>query len=179
MLNLRTQTLYNKYFVTCTWENSARWRNVFRCLSDLMLFSHLVAKSCPTLLRPHGLYPPGSSIHGISQARILRWVAISFSRGSSQPRDQTHIACLVCRFFTTEPALVSRLLTFKLLTIWIQNLHIQLCCWKKILLAYLFLHHSFYMRYSWLLSKAGRQRLIKLTGFCVPKLKEWQWRKWK
>ena len=33
--------------------------------------------------------PPGSSVHGISQARILEWVAISFSRGSSQPRDQT------------------------------------------------------------------------------------------
>ena len=104
MLNLRTQTLYNKYFVTCTWENSARWRNVFRCLSDLMLFSHLVAKSCPTLLRPHGLYPPGSSIHGISQARILRWVAISFSRGSSQPRDQTHIGRQVLYHWVTWKA---------------------------------------------------------------------------
>ena len=35
---------------------------------------------------------PGSSVHGISQARILEWVAISFSRGSSKPRDQTHIS---------------------------------------------------------------------------------------
>ena len=50
----------------------------------------LVAKSCPTLLRPNGLCsPPGSSVHGISQAKILMWVAISFSRGSSLPRDQT------------------------------------------------------------------------------------------
>ena len=46
---------------------------------------------------------PGSSVHGISQARILEWVAISFSRGSSQPRDQTHIPCLASWFFTTEP----------------------------------------------------------------------------
>ena len=38
--------------------------------------------------------PPGSSVHGISQARILEWVAISFSRASSQPRDQTHISCI-------------------------------------------------------------------------------------
>ena len=37
--------------------------------------------------------PPGSSVHGVSQARILKWVAISFSRGSSQPRDQTHVSC--------------------------------------------------------------------------------------
>ena len=37
---------------------------------------------------------PGSSVHGISQARILKWVAISFSGGSSQPRDQTHVFCI-------------------------------------------------------------------------------------
>ena len=43
---------------------------------------------------PHGLYPPGSSIHGISQASILEWVTISYSRGSSRPRDQTHISCI-------------------------------------------------------------------------------------
>ena len=47
--------------------------------------------------------PPGSSVHGISQARILEWVAISFSKGSSQPRGQTCISCLAYRFFTTEP----------------------------------------------------------------------------
>ena len=50
--------------------------------------------------------PPGSCVHGISQARILEWVAISFSTGSSQPRDQTHVSCVSCsagRFFTTEP----------------------------------------------------------------------------
>ena len=46
---------------------------------------------------------PGSSVHGISQAKILKWVAISFSRWSSQPRDWTCISCIVGRFFTTEP----------------------------------------------------------------------------
>ena len=45
--------------------------------------------SCIQLLRPHGLYLPGSSVHGISQARILEWVAVLVSRGSSQPRDGT------------------------------------------------------------------------------------------
>ena len=47
--------------------------------------------------------PPGSSVHGISQARILEWVAIPFSRGSSWPEDQTHISCIAGGFFTTEP----------------------------------------------------------------------------
>ena len=46
---------------------------------------------------------PGSSIHGVSQAGILEWVAISFSRGSSQPTDRICISCIAGRFFTTEP----------------------------------------------------------------------------
>ena len=44
--------------------------------------------------------PPGSSVHGILQARILEWVTIPFSRDSSQPRDQTHVSCIAGRFFT-------------------------------------------------------------------------------
>ena len=44
--------------------------------------------------------PPGSSVHGISQAEILEWVAISSSRGSSPPRGQTHISCIAGRLFT-------------------------------------------------------------------------------
>ena len=43
--------------------------------------------------------PPGSSVDGIFQARILEWVAICFSRGFSQPRDQTQVSCIVGRFF--------------------------------------------------------------------------------
>ena len=63
----------------------------------------LVAKLCPTLCDPMDYSPPGSSIHGISQGRMLEWVAISFSRGSSQPRDRTHVSCLAGGFFPTEP----------------------------------------------------------------------------
>ena len=47
---------------------------------------------CPTLCYTMDCSPPGSFVHGISQARILEWVAISFSRGSSQLRGQTHIS---------------------------------------------------------------------------------------
>ena len=68
-----------------------------------------VAKSCPTLLWHHGHSPPDFSVHGVLQARILEWVAISFSRGSSWSRDQIHSSC-ICRqifffffFLTTEP----------------------------------------------------------------------------
>ena len=43
---------------------------------------------------PRTVAPPGSSVWRIFQARILEWIAISFSRGSSQPRDQTHISCI-------------------------------------------------------------------------------------
>ena len=46
---------------------------------------------------------PDSSVRGILQARILEWVAISFSRESSQPRDWTHVSCFGRGFFTTEP----------------------------------------------------------------------------
>ena len=46
---------------------------------------------------------PGSSVHRISQARILEWVTISFSGGSSQPRDRTCVSCIAGGFFTAEP----------------------------------------------------------------------------
>ena len=60
----------------------------------------LFTQSCPTL-QPRGLcIVPGSSVHGILQARVLGWVAISFSRATSQPRDWTHVSCIVGRFFT-------------------------------------------------------------------------------
>ena len=49
----------------------------------------VVTQSCPTLYYPMDCSPPGSSVHRISQARILEWVAISFSRGSSWPWDWT------------------------------------------------------------------------------------------
>ena len=61
-----------------------------------------VAQSCPTLCDPMDYSLPGSSVHGIFQARVLKWVAISFSRGSSGPRDQTWVSCIVGRVFTVS-----------------------------------------------------------------------------
>ena len=63
---------------------------------------HLVSEvpqSCPTLCDPMNCSLPGSSILGILQARILEWVAISFSRGTFQPRDRTQVSHIVGRYF--------------------------------------------------------------------------------
>ena len=60
----------------------------------------IVAQSCLTLCDPMDCSLPGSSFHGILQARVLEWVAISFSRGSSQPRDGTQVSRIPGRHFT-------------------------------------------------------------------------------
>ena len=60
----------------------------------------LVAQLCSTLCNPTDGSPPGSSVHGASQARILEWGAISFSRGSFQARSWTWVSALAGRFFT-------------------------------------------------------------------------------
>ena len=58
-----------------------------------------VAQSCPTLCDPVDCSLPGSSLHGILQATILEWLAISFSRGSSQLRDRTQVFHIAGRHF--------------------------------------------------------------------------------
>ena len=63
----------------------------------------LVIQSRPTLCYPIDYTPPGSFIHEILQAGILKWVVIPFSRTSSQPRDWTLVSCIACGFFITEP----------------------------------------------------------------------------
>ena len=63
-------------------------------------------QSCPTLCNPVNCSPPGSSVYGILQARILEWAAMLSTSRSSRPRDQTHGPCSSCiagRFFTAEP----------------------------------------------------------------------------
>ena len=97
-----------------TWQLSAyyiNWGNqaVYITLSIYLVKTtciYMCAQSCLTLCDPMNCNPPGSSVHGIFLARILEWVAIPFSRGSSQPRNQTwvsHVSCIAGRFFTTEP----------------------------------------------------------------------------
>ena len=74
-----------------------------------------VAQSCPTLCNPMDCSLQGSSVHGISQARMLEWVAISFSKGSSWPRDWTQVSYIAGRFFTiwaTREAQIYRVATY-------------------------------------------------------------------
>ena len=59
----------------------------------------LTGLSCPTLCNAMDCSPSGSSVHGILQAIILEWLAIPFSRGSSQPRDQAPVSHIAGRFF--------------------------------------------------------------------------------
>ena len=59
-----------------------------------------VAQSCLTLWDPMDCSLPGSSVHGILKARVLQWVAISFSRGSFQTRDRTWVSCIASGHFT-------------------------------------------------------------------------------
>ena len=72
-------------------RNTREWANTHRTWTLSPAYVHAHAQSCPTLCNPMDYSPPGSSIHGIFQARILEWVATSSSRGSSRPRDQTCI----------------------------------------------------------------------------------------
>ena len=76
----------------------------------------LVTQSCPTLCNPMDYSPQGSAVHGILQARILEWVAMPSSRGSSQPTDWTQVSCIAGRFFTvwaTREALISHSRTWR------------------------------------------------------------------
>ena len=67
--------------------------------TTLLSFS-LVSQPCPTLCNPMDCSPPGLSVRGILQTRILEWVAIPSSRGSSQPRDRIQVSHIVGGFFT-------------------------------------------------------------------------------
>ena len=68
--------------------------------NQLSSYCVLVTQSCPTLWDPMDRSLPGSSVHGILQARIMEWVAICFSRGSSWPRHRTQVSCIADGFFT-------------------------------------------------------------------------------
>ncbi|XP_060272890.1 DDB1- and CUL4-associated factor 16 isoform X2 [Ovis aries] len=79
-----------------SWGREARVNLDKACCFEGLVYKRaccLVAKSCPTLRDPRDCGPPGCSVRGISQARILKWVAISSSTGSSPPWDLTRISC--------------------------------------------------------------------------------------
>ena len=73
---------------------------VYICIHVCMCACVLVAQLCLILCDPVGCSPPGSSVRGILQARILERVAISFSRELSQPRDRTRVSRVAGRVFS-------------------------------------------------------------------------------
>ena len=111
--------VWNKGNCTRTWGN----RIMEIGIDIYILVVQVQSLICVWLCDPMDCSPPGSSVHGISQAGILEWVAISFSRGSSWPRDWTCVSCIIGGFFTTEPP-------GKPLIILI---HIYLVCWIQLM----------------------------------------------
>ena len=93
-------------------NNLTWWKNIKSLLRNLVTayiskecVPAQLLKSCLTICDPMDCSPPGSSVHGIFQARLLEWVAISSSRRSSQPREWTCISwvsCITGKFFSTE-----------------------------------------------------------------------------
>ena len=92
-------TKQSSWWKPCTRDRRAEGRILgLRCVRWWFSRS-IVSDSCDSM----DCSPPGSSVHGISQARILEWVAISFLNGSSQPKNQTHVSFIAGRLYTTEP----------------------------------------------------------------------------
>ena len=81
-------------------QKSSKKTSVSDLLTMLIESESEVPQSCPTLCDPRDGSLPGSAVHGIFQARILEWAAISFSSGPSQPGDRTRFSCIADRRFT-------------------------------------------------------------------------------
>ena len=138
----------------------------------------LVAWSCPTLCDPMDCSPPGSSVHGILQARRLKWVGIPFSRGSSWPRDQTRVSCIAGRFFTIWVTREARREGLQM-SLYLRRLHYLPClyCFAQ---TFFFLHwiYHFLMLYYMLilfsllisasLSRAEPLKAICSVYLCLP-----------
>ena len=72
------------------------WSPLYKAWIKGLCLHAMSLQSCLTLCDPMDCSPPGTSVHGIFQARILEWIAMPSSRGSSQPRDRTHVSYVSC-----------------------------------------------------------------------------------
>ena len=89
--------------ICATFIEGIRFSNASKCFAQCLLLSECSVCACWLLSQVQVFVtpwsPPGSFVHGLLQSRILEWIAIPFSRGSSQPRDQIHIFCVAGKFF--------------------------------------------------------------------------------
>ena len=90
----------------------------------------LVVQSYPNLCNPMDCSLPGSSVLGILQARILEWVNIPFSRGSSSPRDQTWVSRITGRFFTIWVTRKAHICMCTCTCVW-TCMHVCMCIYKE------------------------------------------------
>ena len=119
----------------------------------------LVAQSCLTLCDPMHYSPPGSSVHGILQARILEWIAMPFSKKSSQPRDWTWVSCVTGGFFTVW---VIREAQSQTCTHTKKKTHshcMMICCWSDPLQ----LSESWQSHYIWEVYSTNRRDRLKMA----------------
>ena len=121
----------------------------------------LVTPSCPALWDPMDYRPPGSSVHGIFQARILDWVAIPFSRESSWPRDWTWVSYIESKFFN----------------IWARGkiymcICVYVCC---VCMCVCVILHTYFLKvemlyqnvYAFILSNVGQALIFLVTTFYI------------
>ena len=98
----RSQSIAHKrpWWIQTIWFlHDSRRALFFKVDTAVILYTVRVAQSCLTLCDCMDRSPPGSSVHSILQARILEWVTMPFSRGSSRPRDLTRVSCIAGEFF--------------------------------------------------------------------------------
>ena len=150
------------------------------------------AQSWLTLCSPMGSSLPDSSVHGISQARILEWVAISLSRISSRPRDGTHVSCIgrqilyhwANREFHTTP--VRDILFFNLSKGWWEEQWLDshwtwgpVCIWHWLIISSWTTHFFSIGSISFLdMMRWSLRLLLGLNSLRSGKLKENEWIIW-
>ena len=102
-MDIHSSFIHNSQNLGTTKMSFDRWSNKLWYIHTMEYYTAIrvkvKVKSCPALCDPMDCSLPGSSLHGILQARVLEWVAISFSRGSSQSRDRTWVSCIPGRRF--------------------------------------------------------------------------------
>ena len=129
-----------------------------------MISESEIAQSCPTLCDPMDCSLPGSSVHGIFQAIVLKWIAISFSRGSSWPRDWTQVSRIVDRRFIiwATREVISSLICIPLTLGELEHLSVFLSHWICFSTSYPFICYAHFPTclFSFLLSNYSKYLYI-------------------
>ena len=137
----------------------------------------LVTQSCLILYNPMDFSPPGSSVHGISQARILKWVAISFYRESFPPKDQTWSPALRADSLPSEPTGKPRIFTYDTIKdIW-ESKYQRSKLWptKVHLVKAMVFPVVMYGCESWTVKKAERRKIDVFELWCWRRLLRVPW----